>query len=153
MLRGCVLFAVIDLWVYIAICLATLLPRDFTIDPLFLESTKKLKRSCFLVYFLCRAQKQETDLFCCHSWVLHNARFDSDELLTHLCYLCQWCLREIFPYITNWFLCFVLLYQDLECYVIDNNGFVLVSKQRGDVSSLTHTHTHTHTHMPILTQR
>uniref|UniRef100_A0A8C6L8E8 Calcium voltage-gated channel auxiliary subunit alpha2delta 4 n=1 Tax=Nothobranchius furzeri TaxID=105023 RepID=A0A8C6L8E8_NOTFU len=42
-------------------------------------------------------------------------------------------------FLTNWFLC--LVNQDIECYVIDNNGFVLISKQRSDVSSHTHTHT------------
>uniref|UniRef100_A0A3B4GVJ8 Voltage-dependent calcium channel subunit alpha-2/delta-4-like n=1 Tax=Pundamilia nyererei TaxID=303518 RepID=A0A3B4GVJ8_9CICH len=31
-------------------------------------------------------------------------------------------------------------YQDIECYVIDNNGFVLISEQRNDVSSHTCTH-------------
>lgn len=29
--------------------------------------------------------------------------------------------------------------QDIDCYVIDNNGFVLVSKQRNDVSLRTRT--------------
>uniref|UniRef100_A0AAQ4PEU3 Calcium voltage-gated channel auxiliary subunit alpha2delta 4 n=1 Tax=Gasterosteus aculeatus aculeatus TaxID=481459 RepID=A0AAQ4PEU3_GASAC len=31
---------------------------------------------------------------------------------------------------------------DIACYVIDNNGFVIISKERTDVSSHTHTHTH-----------
>uniref|UniRef100_A0A7N6FJE5 VWFA domain-containing protein n=1 Tax=Anabas testudineus TaxID=64144 RepID=A0A7N6FJE5_ANATE len=39
----------------------------------------------------------------------------------------------------NSFLC-LLSCQDVECYVIDNNGFVLISRQRNNVSSHTYTH-------------
>lgn len=41
------------------------------------------------------------------------------------------CIRQ-----AGCFLCFSL--QDLDCYVIDNHGFVLVSKQQNDVSALAH---------------
>uniref|UniRef100_A0A671W5D9 Calcium voltage-gated channel auxiliary subunit alpha2delta 4 n=1 Tax=Sparus aurata TaxID=8175 RepID=A0A671W5D9_SPAAU len=37
----------------------------------------------------------------------------------------------------------ISLQPDIACYVIDNNGFVLISKQRNDVSSHTLTHTDT----------
>lgn len=53
-------------------------------------------------------------------------------------------LTQLFPYVSNCFLCLVLSSQDIECYVIDNNGFVLISKQRNDVSSHKHAHTRRH---------
>lgn len=58
-------------------------------------------------------------------------------------YLCQWYLTQISPCVSNCFLCLCLSSQDIACYVIDNNGFVLISKQRNDVSSHTLTHTDT----------
>lgn len=49
-------------------------------------------------------------------------------------FFCQWKLTQ--PKYRNCFVC--LSFQDIDCYVIDNHGFVLISKQRSDVSSHIH---------------
>lgn len=45
---------------------------------------------------------------------------------------------------------FSVSFQDIECYVIDNNGFVLISKQQSDVSLHTHTHSHEDDQIEVL---
>uniref|UniRef100_A0A7N8WLA9 Calcium voltage-gated channel auxiliary subunit alpha2delta 4 n=1 Tax=Mastacembelus armatus TaxID=205130 RepID=A0A7N8WLA9_9TELE len=56
-------------------------------------------------------------------------------------------LFPICPVIKLLCFCLLLSSQDIECYVIDNNGFVLISKQRNNVSLHTQAHTRTDTEL------